>query len=107
MQLAIYRGIKVADGSIENLRNIARLPTRIRLKVAGLAPGEVPPWLPTSTACRRLNGHIVEIDAAPEQKIEFLRCATAAGTSLEDFDVVPPNLDELYAHFLRQAERTP
>ena len=102
--IIMNRGSKVADGSIENLRNIARLPTRIRLKVAGLAPGEVPAWLPQSAPCRRLNGHIVEIDAAPEQKIELLRCATAAGSTLEDFDVVPPNLDELYAHFLHRAE---
>ena len=104
--IIMNRGIKVADGSIEGLRNIARLPTRIRLKVAGLAPDEVPSWLPASALCRRLNGHIVEIDAAPEQKIELLRCATAAGTAVEDLDVVAPNLDELYAHFLRQAEGT-
>ncbi len=77
------------------------------LKVAGLAPGEMPPWLPASARGRRLNGHIVEIDAAPEQKIELLRRATAAGTSVEDLDVVSPNLDELYAHFLRQAEQAP
>jgi Cu-processing system ATP-binding protein len=105
--IIINRGIKVADGSIENLRNIARLPTKIRLKLAGLVPGEVPSWLPTSAPCRRLKDRIVEIDAAPEQKIEFLRCATAAGTTLEDLDIVPPNLDELYAHFLRQAEGMP
>ncbi len=105
--IIMNRGIKVADGSIETLRNIARLPTRIRLKVAGLAPGELPSWLPTSAPGRRLNGHIVEIDAAPDQKVELLRRATAAGSALEDFDVVPPNLDELYAHFLRQAEKMP
>jgi len=105
--IIMNHGIKVADGSIETLRNIARLPTRIRLKVAGLAPGEVPAWLPASAPCRRMNGHVVEIDAAPEQKIELLRCATAVGTKLEDLDVVPPSLDELYAHFLRQAEKMP
>ncbi len=104
--IIMNRGIKVADGSIDRLRNIARLPTRIRLKVAGLAPAELPSWLPSGAACRRLNGHIVEIDAAPEQKIQLLHSATAAGTSVEDLDVIPPTLDELYAHFLRQAERT-
>jgi Cu-processing system ATP-binding protein len=105
--IIMNHGTKVADGSIETLRNIARLPTRIRLKVAGLAPGEVPTWLPSYAPCRRLNGHIVEIDASPEQKIEFLRCATSVGTKLEDLDVVPPSLDELYAHFLRRAEGMP
>lgn len=105
--IIMNRGIKVADGSIERLRNIARLPTKIRLKIAGLAPGEMPSWLPAGAPCRRLNGHIVEIDAEPERKIKLLRSATASGTSVEDLDVVPPTLDELYAHFLRRAEQTP
>jgi Cu-processing system ATP-binding protein len=103
--IIMNRGVKVADGSIERLRNIARLPTRIRLKVAGLAAGSVPSWVPGDATCRRLNGHIVEIDAAPERKIELLHRATAAGNSVEDVDVVPPTLDELYTHFLRQSEQ--
>jgi Cu-processing system ATP-binding protein len=105
--IIMNRGIKVADGSIERLRNIARLPTKIRLKIAGLSPGELPSWLPAGAPCRRLNGHLVEIDAEPDRKIELLHSATASGTAVEDLDVIPPTLDELYAHFLRQAERTP
>ncbi|OAE99905.1 ABC transporter ATP-binding protein [Bradyrhizobium centrolobii] len=105
--IIMNRGVKVADGSIEKLRNIARLPTKIRLKVAGLAPAALPSWLPGGAACRRLNGHIVEIDAGPEHKISLLHRATAAGSSVEDLDVIPPTLDELYAHFLREAEKTP
>jgi Cu-processing system ATP-binding protein len=103
--IIMNRGDKVADGSIERLRHIARLPTRIRLKVAGLAPSEMPSWVPGDATCRRLNGHTVEIDAAPERKIELLHRATAAGNSVDDVDVVPPTLDELYAHFLRQSEQ--
>jgi len=30
-----------------------------------------------------------------------LHRATAEGTSVEDLDVVPPSLDEVYAHFLK------
>jgi len=105
--IIMNRGVKVADGSIERLRNIARLPTKIRLKIAGLSPGELPSWLPAGAPCRRLNGHFVEIDAEPDRKIELLHSATASGTAVEDLDVIPPTLDELYAHFLRQAERTP
>ncbi|MDA9522557.1 ABC transporter ATP-binding protein [Bradyrhizobium sp. CCBAU 11434] len=105
--IIMNRGIKVADGSIERLRNIARLPTKIRLKVAGLSGSKMPGWVPSDAVCRRLNGHIVEIDAVPDRKIELLHRATAAGNAIEDVDVIAPTLDELYAHFLRQAERTP
>ncbi|TWB04666.1 ABC transporter ATP-binding protein [Bradyrhizobium stylosanthis] len=103
--IIMNRGVKVADGSIEELRRLARLPTRIRLKVSGLAPHEMPAWAPADAICRRLNGHFVEIDAAPERKIELLHRATALGNSVEDVDVIPPTLDELYAHFLRQSEQ--
>ncbi|MFH0303348.1 ABC transporter ATP-binding protein [Bradyrhizobium sp. 31Argb] len=103
--IIMNRGVKVADGSLDELRRLAQLPTRIRLKISGLAQGEVPAWLPASAPYRRLNGHVVEIDAAPEQKIDLLRRVTAAHTSVEDIDVMAPSLDELYAHFLRSAER--
>ena len=103
--IIMNRGIKVADGSIAELRRLAQLPTRIRLKVSGLAPSGLPGWAPQDVTCRRLNGHIVEIDAAPERKIELLHRATASGNFVEDVDVIPPSLDELYAHFLRQSEQ--
>ena len=102
--IIMNRGIKVADGSIDELRRLARLPTKIRLKVSGLETGEAPAWLPTGAPCRRLNGHIVEIDAAPDQKIDLLHRVTAEGTSVEDLDVVPPSLDDIYAHFLKSKE---
>src|SRR5262249_27305152 len=89
----MHHGIKVADGSIDELRRLAQLPTKIRLKVSDLGSGEAPAWLPTGAPCRRLNGHIVEIDAAPDQKIDLLHRVTAEGTSVEDLDVVPPSLD--------------
>jgi Cu-processing system ATP-binding protein len=103
--IIMNRGIKVADGSIAALRDVARLPTKIRLKVAGTASGELPSWLPDDAPYRRINGHIVEIDATPQRKLALLHQATSSGSSVEDLDVIPPTLDELYAHFLRQAEQ--
>ncbi|NPU10980.1 ABC transporter ATP-binding protein [Bradyrhizobium sp. 83002] len=103
--IIMNRGLKVADGTLDELRRIARLPTRIRIKVADLPPSGSPAWLPTATPYRRINGHIVEIDAAPDEKLDLLRRATADGSAVQDLELIPPSLDELYAHFLRQAER--
>ncbi|MGJ4930477.1 ABC transporter ATP-binding protein [Bradyrhizobium sp. HKCCYLS2038] len=103
--IIMNRGLKVADGSLDELRHLARLPTRIRIKVADLPPSGAPAWLPPATTYRRINGHIVEIDAAPDDKIDLLRRATAVGNAVQDLELIPPNLDELYAHFLRHAER--
>jgi Cu-processing system ATP-binding protein len=102
--IIMNRGVKVADGTLDELRRIARLPTRIRLKVTDAALTDVPAWLSSVGDWRQINGHMVEIDAAPERKIEVLRSVTRAGAPVEDLDVVPPTLDELYAHFLLAQE---
>jgi len=97
------RGAMVANGSIDELRHIARLPARIRLTASGETEG-IQNWLGGSERWRQVNGHVIEIDAAPERKIELLRRATERGAPVEDVDVVPPTLDEIYAHFLRAQE---
>ncbi|WP_046868520.1 ABC transporter ATP-binding protein [Microvirga massiliensis] len=102
--IIMNRGLKVADGTLDELRRIARLPTRIRLKVTDEALSDIPRWLGPVDDWRRVNGHFVEIDAAHEQKIAVLRRAMGEGAPVEDLDVVPPTLDELYAHFLRTQE---
>jgi Cu-processing system ATP-binding protein len=102
--IIMNRGIKVADGTLDELRRIACLPTRIRLKVTDAGLSNVPNWLGSVDDWRRINGHMVEIDATPERKIEVLRRATGEGAPVEDLDVIPPTLDELYAHFLLSQE---
>jgi Cu-processing system ATP-binding protein len=93
----------VAQGSLDELRRIAKLPAKIRLTMAGeTAPIEN--WLRKGETCHRVNGHIVEIEAEPEHKMELLRRATETSFALTDIEVKPTTLDELYAHFLRQGE---
>jgi Cu-processing system ATP-binding protein len=47
---------------------------------------------------------MLEIDAGPGEKIAKLRSAASPGAPVADLDVVPPTLDELYAHFLGTPE---
>lgn len=102
--IIMKRGVKVADGTLDELRGVASLPTKIRLKVTDEGLAKVPSWLGPVGDWRRINGHVVEVDASPRDKIEVLRRATEEGAPVEDLDVVPPSLDDLYAHFLRSQE---
>ena len=96
-------GVMVAHGSIDELRRIARLPAKIRLTISD-SPENVRNWLGTGEKWRQVNGHMVEIEAPPERKIELLRRATDVDAPVNDVDVMQPTLDELYAHFLRTQE---
>ena len=105
--IIMNRGLKVADGSLEELRRMAHLPTRIRLKIAEGALGEMPEWLARFGAWRRINGHVVEVDTSPENKLGLLHRATDDAAPVEDLEIVPATLDDLYAHFLRSQEAAP
>lgn len=102
--IIMNRGIKVADGSIDELRKIASLPIRIRTRgKAGisLAP---PAWLPAGIGWRWSGDDAIEIDAMPENKLAIVRSALSDESHISDIDITPPTLDELYAHFLHQQE---
>ncbi|ALA20182.1 MULTISPECIES: ABC transporter ATP-binding protein [unclassified Chelatococcus] len=100
------RGAMVADGSLAELRRLARLPVRVRLTAAGGLDGLAGRFADIGPL-QRVNGHAVEIAVDDARKIEVVRRALADETRIEDIEVTPPSLDELYAHFLRSGEARP
>ena len=99
----VNRGIKIADGALDELRHVSRLPTRIRVRFADDEARQAAHHM-REPAWRRINGHMLEADASPDEKIVLLRSAAAEGAPVADIEIVPPTLDELYAHFLREQE---
>ena len=90
----INRGIKIADGTLDDLRHLAQLPTRISVTLPGdTAPNTANPWT-------RGPAGIWEIDVTPQNKIGTLRTLTADPTRLTGLTIAEPTLDDLYAHFL-------
>ena len=97
--IIVGRGVKIADGTLDELRRIARLPTKIRVRLADDPQGDAARLSASALGWRPVNGHMLEIDAAPEDKLALLRSAVADSAAIADLDVTPPTLDELYAHF--------
>lgn len=95
------RGRLVADGTMAELRRLARLPLRLRLTlVEGDAEAAPPEWLAQARLMRHLGGRVFEVTCMPEEKMALLRQASA-DARIADLDLHVPTLDELYAHFLR------
>jgi Cu-processing system ATP-binding protein len=97
--LILDRGRLVAEGSLAELRQVARLPLRVRILLA--EAGTTPPdWLDAVGGARRLDARRFDLSCAPEEKMALLRRA-AEDPRIADVEMQAPTLDELYAHFLR------
>ena len=97
--IIVDRGIKIADGTLDELRHIARLPTRIGVRLADT--GATPGWTHAGTEWKGSPGGLFEASVAPEDKIALLHDMTADPSRLAALSVAEPTLDELYAHFLK------
>jgi Cu-processing system ATP-binding protein len=100
----INEGVKIADGTLDSLRGLARLPTRISLTLAGGAArkrefGGVA-WTTTGS-------NAIETEVAMEDKIALLKEVTANPADIAALHVTEPTLDDLYAHFLNARKAAP
>lgn len=90
-------GVKTADGDLHALRRDAGLPTRLRAWFADAV--KLPaPWQPEG------DGWVCASSEA--DKVARLGELWQAGQPT-NIDILPPALDDLYAHFLRREENTP
>ena len=90
-------GVKTADGDLHALRRDAGLPTRLRAWFAD-AVNLPAPWQPEG------DGWVCASSEA--DKVARLGELWQAGQPT-NIDILPPALDDLYAHFLRREENTP
>jgi Cu-processing system ATP-binding protein len=97
-RIAILRkGALVADAPLAALRRRADLPIRVRLSARPDAADAVA----AATGGARMNGVAVEFAVAHGDKMAALARVTALGASVEDVEMIPPGLDDLYRWFSR------
>lgn len=94
----LSQGVMVANASLAALRQKAALPIRMQVRVRGDATDTVARAL----GGKRLNGATVDLSFPPEQKLAQLAQVTALGDLIDDVDVIPPSLEDLYSHFSQQ-----
>lgn len=95
-RVAILRkGHLVADGPLAGLQRQADLPIRIRIQAK---PGSVDRVHETMGG-KRLNCASVEVTCSITEKMRTLATINALGPQVEDVDVAPPTLDEIYRFY--------
>lgn len=104
----LRRGRLIACDTLGGLRRAAGLPVRLRVTASSGGAEAVAARLGPSAEVLAINGRAVEFAVAPEQKMRMVR--TLAGSAegpdgIDDLDILPPSLEEIYAHFgEREAE---
>jgi len=89
----VNRGVKIADGTLDELRHLAALPVNVRVRPGAPLPADG--W-------RRLPDGSLETEVAPAGKLALLARLLAVPGAIADIIVTEPTLDDLYAHFLRR-----
>mgnify|MGYP002622752429 FL=1 len=95
----LSRGRKVAEGPLELLRAEAALPLTIQLRPRDGREGDLAAAFPDAV---RRGAHLT-LSCPPSEKMALMARLTGSGDTLADFDMLPPSLDDIYAHISRRA----
>jgi Cu-processing system ATP-binding protein len=102
--IIMNRGAVIAAGTLVELRHLAQLPSRILVTMAEGAPTTPVVKLAPANSVHRVNGHTIELVCSERDKLAMIRRVAAEGIGVANIETVPPTLDDLYAHFLRNPE---
>ncbi|MCA1403971.1 ABC transporter ATP-binding protein [Ensifer sp. IC3342] len=97
--IIINNGVAIADGTLDDLRRIAQLPTRISVKLSQI--DAAPKWANGGMNWRRSVDGVLDAEILPDRKIRLLHDITADAALISGLTITEPTLDDLYAHFLK------
>ena len=93
----LSKGHLVAEGSLADLRRRADLPVTLHVTARNGHAAEVAAQLPGAI----LADGTLHLTCLQSLKLETLNRITGLGQKVADLDVLPPSLEDLYAHFSR------
>lgn len=94
----LSKGVVVADDTLSGLRREAALPTRIHIAAKEGSADQVAREL----SAGRRNGVMVDLVCEADEKLARLARISALGGMIDDLDVIPPSLEDIYDHFSRR-----
>ena len=99
----LRRGRLVACGTLPELRRAAGCPTRIRVRTAVPEIEKVVATTAGLGEVRVLGPGSVEFACRNGTKMDLLRRVSALGELVEDVEIVPPTLEDIYDRFSEEA----
>ena len=104
-RIAIIKdGSLMVCGTLEELRTRASLPVRVRLMVDPGTAGAVAESIGNGITFSHVNDRTVDLHCLNGDKMTLVRRIAALGQPVKDVDILPPRLDQIYAHFAGEEE---
>jgi Cu-processing system ATP-binding protein len=99
--IAILRdGELAAFGPLGDLREASRLPFRLRLKVKPDTIGGVAEAIGRDFTLDRMEDGIADFVCDSRDKMAIVRRLAKLNGEVRDIDILPPGLEEIYAHYV-------
>ena len=97
----LSQGRLMANDTLAALRRQAALPIRLQVSARPGAADQVAAHL----AGGRRNGVMVDLTCAHDEKLTRLGDIAALQGLIEDVEIIPPSLEDLYSHFSRRDDQ--
>ena len=98
--IIMKKGVMVACGTLDELYQQVALPVQIKIAVPS---GEVPSVterLGSDVNIVKTNDQSFSLTCSNDEKMPLIRRLTELGDVVQDLQITPPRLDEVYSHFM-------
>ena len=104
-RIAILKeGVLVACGTVAGLLQQTGLPISVRLHTKPGIASELAGGLSFAGEVHKVNDHSVDLFCFESSKMEIIHRVSALGDMVEDMDITPPRLDEIYNHYMENVQ---
>jgi len=104
-RIAILKeGVLVACGTVAGLLQQTGLPISVRLHTKPGIASELAGQLSFAGEVHKVNDHSVDLFCFESSKMEIIHRVSALGDMVEDMDITPPRLDEIYNHYMENVQ---
>lgn len=94
------KGVMVACGTLDELYQQVNQPIRFKLKVQEGQSSAVTERLGSNVKIQEVSEQAVELSCFKDEKMSLIRHIGSLGDSVQDLQIIPPRLDEIYNHFM-------
>jgi Cu-processing system ATP-binding protein len=93
-------GVLIASGTLDALYKQAALPVRLKVSVTPGEASNIAERLGSDVNITAINNQTIKLSCFNADKMPLIRRITDFGELVNDLQIMPPKLDEVYSHFM-------